>query len=220
MKFAKKIMVGLMAGMLFATTTACAFNEIEDLSKEGTLGNKEVFVTPEKESEQVTILGDAVCTQEQMVRYIKLHSPQPKLDCTVEEIVAIYYEEAAAEGVRPDVALCQAIKETGFWNYGGDVDPKQNNFCGLGATGNGAKGFSFITPRRGVRAHIQHLAAYATKAELHNPLVDPRYEVLVTRYPQYHGAIQYWTGLNGRWAVPGENYGQDILHLWAEAKNI
>lgn len=219
-KFKHKILIGTLVGLLMASATACAFNEIEDLSKTGTLGNKEVFVTPDKQSEQITILGEAEATQEQMIAYINLHSPQPKLNCTVEEIVRYYYEEAAVEGIRPDVALCQAIKETGFFNYGGDVDPKQNNFCGLGATGNGAKGYSFVSPRRGVRAHIQHLAAYATKEELHNPLVDPRYEVLVTRYPQYHGAIQYWTGLNGRWAVPGTNYGQDILHLWREALNM
>ncbi len=94
---------------------------------------------------------------------------------------------------------------------------RQNNFCGLGATGNGAPGFSFFTPRRGVRAHIQHLLAYASTEMPSLPLVDPRFEILVTRYPQYHGAIRYWTGLNGRWAVPGTHYGQDILTIWHEA---
>lgn len=217
MKLLKILSAGLVIGTLLSASSALAFNEIEDLSREGDLGNKEAFILSDEVWQQVTILGEATATQQQMVDYINLHSPQPKLNCTVEEIVQYYYEEAAIEGIRGDVALCQALKETGFFNYGGDVDPKQNNFCGLGATGNGAKGYSFLTPRRGVRAHIQHLQAYASQNEPQLALVDPRYEVLVTRYPQYHGAIQYWTGLNGRWAVPGTHYGQDILILWHEA---
>lgn len=28
-----------------------------------------------------------------------------------------------------------------------------------------------------------------------------------------------WTGLNGRWAVPGDGYGESILALWEEMYN-
>jgi len=215
-----KTLAALAAAALLTcglTGTALAFDEIEDLSRVGTIGNKESFETPTDPWEQELILGKAVATPAQMLACIKSHNPSPKLNCSVEEIVQLYYEEAGLEGVRPDIALCQALKETGFFNYGKDVAPHQNNYCGLGATGNGAPGFSFFTPRRGVRAHIQHLLAYATTELPKQPLVDPRYEILVTRYPQYHGAIRYWTGLNGRWAVPGTTYGQDILRIWHEA---
>ena len=87
--------------------------------------------------ETVSILGPAEATQEQMAAFIRRRNPQPKLACTVEEIVRYYYAEAGREGIRPDVALCQALKETGFFAYGGDVLPSQNNFCGLGTTGGG-----------------------------------------------------------------------------------
>jgi len=170
------------------------------------------------QSASITISGKAEATQEQMVSFIKKRNPNPKLTCSVEEIVASYYKEAGREGIRPDVALCQALKETGFFAYGGDVLPSQNNFCGLGATGNKVKGAAFPTAQIGVRAHIQHLLAYASTKRPQEKIVDPRYELLIQSRPDLYGKIKYWTGLNGNWAVPGTTYGQDILNLWQQAQ--
>ena len=166
----------------------------------------------------ITIQGQAEATEEQMTAFIKKRNPTPKLTCSVEEIVASYYKEAGKEGIRPDVALCQALKETGFFAYGGDVLPNQNNFCGLGATGNKVKGAAFPTAQIGVRAHIQHLLAYASTKRPQEKIVDPRYELLIQSRPDLYGKIKYWTGLNGNWAVPGTTYGQDILNLWQQAQ--
>ncbi|MBE6073683.1 MAG: tetratricopeptide repeat protein [Selenomonas ruminantium] len=167
----------------------------------------------------ITILGPAEATQEQMIAFIKKRNAHPKLNCTVEDIVNFYYQEAGREGVRPDVALCQALKETGFFNYGGDVAPNQNNFCGLGALGNHHEpGHSFATPQLGVRAHIQHLLAYARATQPGLPIVDPRYWHIVQNRPDLYGKVTKWTGLNGTWAVPGKTYGQDILRLWHQAQ--
>lgn len=85
-----------------------------------------------------TIMGPATVSQAQMVRFIRQRNANPKLNAPLEDVVQAYYDEAGREGIRPDVALCQALKETGYFAYGGDVSPEQNNFCGLGATGNGA----------------------------------------------------------------------------------
>ena len=177
----------------------------------------EPILEEEAPPESVEILGAAEATPEQMTAFIRRRNPQPKLACSVEEIVRLYYEEAAAEGVRADVALCQALKETGFFAYGGDVLPEQNNYCGLGATGNKAKGAYFATPQQGVRAHIQHLMAYATTERPHAPLVDPRYDLVRLYRTDIYGKIRTWTGLNGVWAVPSTSYGQDILLLHREA---
>lgn len=165
----------------------------------------------------VAIMGPAEATQEQMAAFIRRRNPQPKLSCTIEQIVGYYYAEAGREGIRPDVALCQALKETGFFGYGGDVSPRQNNFCGLGATGNHVAGASFATPELGVRAHIQHLLAYASLTRPAAAIVDPRYEH-VCSIASIHGRITRWTGLNGVWAVPGKHYGEDILNLWQQAQ--
>ena len=177
----------------------------------------EPILEEEAPPESVEILGAAEATQAQMAAFIRRRNPQPKLACSVEEIVRLYYEEAGAEGVRADIALCQALKETGFFAYGGDVLPAQNNYCGLGATGDKAKGAYFKSPQEGVRAHIQHLMAYATTERPHAPLVDPRYDLVRLYRTDIYGKIKHWTGLNGVWAVPGTSYGQDILLLCREA---
>lgn len=168
--------------------------------------------------ESFAILGKAEATQEQMAAFIERRNPKAKLACSIRDIVRFYYEEAEAEGICADIALCQALKETGFFAYGGDVLPEQNNYCGLGATGNKVRGASFATPRLGVRAHIQHLLAYATTERPKAALVDPRYELVRLNRPDVYGNVRQWTGLNGIWAVPGTSYGQDILLLWREAK--
>lgn len=168
--------------------------------------------------EDVTIFGKPVATREQMVNFIKKRNPAPKINCSVEELVDFYYEEAGREGIRPDIAICQSIKETGTWNYGGDVVPEQNNYCGLGTTGGGVKGAYFETPRLGVRAQIQHLLAYTSTTPPRLVIVDPRYELIEKFRPQIFGKIKTWTGLNGVWAVPGKRYGHDILNLWQQAR--
>ena len=155
-----------------------------------------------------------------MVEFIRLRNPNPKINCTVEELVRYYYEEGAVEGIRPDIALCQSIKETGTWNYGGDVVPEQNNFCGLGTTGGGVKGAYFATPRLGVRAQIQHLLVYTSTRPPKLENVDPRYEHIVNNRRDVFGNVHTWVGLNGIWASPGHNYGQDILSLWQQAQAL
>ena len=168
--------------------------------------------------EEVTILGQAEATQAQMLKYLLKRNPKPLLKCTPKQIIQIYYEEADREGIRPDVALCQAFKETGFFNYGGDVKPSQNNYCGLGATGNKEPGFTFESPQVGARAHIQHLLAYTSTRLPKVQIVDPRYTILRDFRKDVFGKTTRWVDLNGIWAVPGKTYGQDIIKLWQQAQ--
>ncbi len=178
----------------------------------------EPMIVLRQDYSDVPIMGEPVATQAQMVNYINKRNPNPKLNCTVEDVVHLYYVEAGREGIRPDIALCQALKETGVWAYGGDVVPEQNNFCGLGTTGGGVKGAYFETPQLGVRAHIQHLLSYASKRPPKVEIVDPRYELIKKFRPQIFGKLTNWTELNGVWAVPGYHYGEDILNLWMQAQ--
>ncbi len=175
--------------------------------------NPDILRMPLPDPTEVTIAGEAIASEEQMLAYLLRRNPQPKLTGTPEELVRAYYEEAEHEGVRADVALAQAFKETGFFAYGGDVDWKQNNFCGLGATGGGAKGLSFPDMRTGARAHIQHLLAYSRKERPRVAIVDPRYDLIHTNRPDIYGNLTRWTQLNGVWAVPGKNYGQELLMI-------
>jgi hypothetical protein len=154
------------------------------------------------------ILGKSECTAEQLNAYAKKNNPNAP------EYGAIFIEEGAVEGVRSDLAFCQSCHETGFFKFGGDVSASQNNFAGIGATGGGAKGASFTTAREGIRAQIQHLKAYASTELLKQSCVDPRFS-LVTR-----GIAPNWEDLNGRWAVPGIGYGENIVKLWNAAKAV
>ena len=96
-------------------------------------------------------------------------APDPATFCK------IIYEEATAEGVRPEVVWAQVMWETGWLQMGGDVKLSQYNFAGLGATGNGVAGAGFPDVRTGIRAQVQHLKCYASTDELNNEKVDPRW---------------------------------------------
>ena len=129
----------------------------------------------------------------------------------IEEFCQIFYEEAIAENIRPEVAFCQTMKETGFLQFGHDVKPDQCNFAGLGATGNGNAGNTFASVREGIRAQIQHLKAYATTDNLINACVDNGFGYVKqgsAPYVEWLGKRENPTG--DGWAT-GSNYGTDIV---------
>ncbi|MCR5833359.1 MAG: glucosaminidase domain-containing protein [Selenomonadaceae bacterium] len=191
-------------------------NYSDDNYSEGNMNpfsDAQSFFVPQTVSPSDTsIIGTPMATQEQCVRYLLQNNPNPDLSVSPEEIVAYYYEEGRREGIRPDVAFAQALKETGFFRYGGDVIPEQNNYCGLGTTGGGVKGAFFNTARLGVRAHIQHLLSYTSTRRPTTPVVDPRYGLVRETYGTR--TLATWQDLNGRWAVPGRYYGQEILSMF------
>ena len=193
----------------------------------------------------LSIVGDSIATAEQLTAY--LYSKEDHIKSVMakkypdygfigfpEGIAELYIEIGKKYNIRGDLAFAQAVKETGYFQFYGIVRNGQNNFCGLGATGKlntgeelqngvdperavyipGTHGITFGTMADGVEAHIQHLYAYATKDPLPEgvELVDPRFKY-VTR-----GIAPQWTGLNGRWAVPGNGYGESIIgDYWFEA---
>ncbi|MCC5634462.1 N-acetylmuramoyl-L-alanine amidase [Nostoc sp. CHAB 5844] len=122
------------------------------------------------------------------------------------DLPKLYREEATTEGVNYDIAFCQMCVETGFLRFGGDIRPEQNNFAGLGSIGGGSEAASFENARIGVRAHIQHLKAYASLEPLVNEVVDPRFR-FVTR-----GIAPLISQLSGRWSADLD-YGAKITAM-------
>ncbi|QXM05533.1 N-acetylmuramoyl-L-alanine amidase [Crassaminicella indica] len=206
----KKLVKGLFE--IFHTKKLIFHREYSNKTCPGTSLNKAMFL--EEIENRIKILGDSVATKEQMKQYLLTVNPVPKIQCTPEEIVNYYLNEGATEGVRGDIAFAQALLETGFFRFGGIVLPEQNNYAGLGATNATQKGraASFSSPQIGVRAHIQHLKGYASKEPLVNPAVDPRYTILAER--GLLGSCIYVTDLNGKWAIPGNDYGEKILKIF------
>ena len=60
---------------------------------------------------KISIFGEAEATKKQAVAYIKQANPKVRLDCSVEELVDLYWQEAEREEVRPDLALAQSLVE-------------------------------------------------------------------------------------------------------------
>ena len=170
--------------------------------------------------EGVEIGGQTQTTVRQMIKYYnskgkkypsKTYASKGATD--IEAFCEIYYEESQAEGIRAEVAFCQAMKETGWLQFGGDVKVSQCNFAGIGATGGGISGASFKDVRTGVRAQIQHLKAYANTLPLNNACVDPRFKYVK------RGSAPYveWLGKNANpngvgWA-PAADYGTSIVQM-------
>lgn len=124
----------------------------------------------------------------------------------LDDVTNAYLQECRAEGVNSDVAFVQMCHETKFLRFGNQVKQYQNNFAGIGATDDGAKGASFKTINDGVRAQIQHLKAYASKTKLNGKLIDPRF------YEVKRGSAAYVSQLGkGRWASD-PNYARKILY--------
>ncbi len=122
------------------------------------------------------------------------------------DLPKLYREESSLEGVNYDIAFCQMCVETGFLRFGGNIKPEQNNFAGLGTVGGGTDAASFDSARIGVRAHIQHLKAYASLEPLVQEVVDPRFR-FITR-----GVAPLVDQLSGRWSADLD-YGNKIMAM-------
>ncbi|KEH92171.1 glucosaminidase domain-containing protein [Clostridium massiliodielmoense] len=169
---------------------------------------------------RVPIMGYSDLDIKRMGDYVLKYNKNPKTSVDIYTLAKMFLEEGQAEGIRGDIAFCQSIKETGFFKYGGQVLPEQNNYAGIGALNNEpiGKGAWFKDARDGVRAQIQHLKGYATKEALINPCIDPRYNIL--HQIGVCGSVYYWQDLNGKWAVPGKNYGEEIIYIYNKIKNV
>lgn len=186
----------------------------------------------------LTIQGSSIATAEQLNALLEEKEPAirkmmetqyPELGFTPfpDNIAELYLEIGEKYNIRGDLAFAQALKETGYFQFYGRVQWFQNNFCGLGASGientgeealngvdpdraayiPGLHGLTFMSVADGVEAHIQHLYAYSVKGDIPDgcELVDPRFNYVK------RGVAETWTDLNGRWAIPGNGYGESII---------
>ncbi|MEI7492822.1 MAG: glucosaminidase domain-containing protein [Bacteroidota bacterium] len=124
----------------------------------------------------------------------------------VGRLVKTYIIEANREGVNYEVAFCQMCLETGFLKFDGNISKYQHNYCGLGCIDLFSGGDWFASMEEGVRAHIQHLKAYASYETVRSPLVDPRFNNV------RRGSVTVVTELTGKWATDPD-YGRKISAL-------
>ncbi|MDR1417302.1 MAG: glucosaminidase domain-containing protein [Prevotellaceae bacterium] len=140
------------------------------------------------------IMGNGKLTARQMVTFIAVTAIEGDTGRAA-RLAPLYITEAHAEGVNHDVAFAQMILETGFLQFKGLVGPQMNNFCGLGAVSSTQTGHIFPDEVTGIRAHIQHLKAYASREPLAGDLIDPRYHFVSPK-----GKAPTIDELTGTWA--------------------
>ncbi len=150
------------------------------------------------------IMGAGITTEVQLIMFLRANNPSALT--VFPDIAKLYREEARVEGVNYDIAFCQMCLETNFLRFGDNMRPTQNNFGGLATVGGDSESASFASARIGVRAHIQHLKAYASIEPLVQELVDPRFR-FVTR-----GIAPEVDRLGGRWTADLQ-YGTKITAL-------
>ncbi|WP_165443649.1 N-acetylmuramoyl-L-alanine amidase [Olsenella sp. Marseille-P4559] len=184
---------------------------VDVVSADGTRETRSATVEVAETAQPTLILGDPQAEKSQLVSDLKAGLKTRNAEfpssvyaaygaSTVEEFVDRLWDAAVAEGVRPEVVYAQAMVETGYLKFGGDVKIEQCNFCGLGATGSGNSGADFSSYGSdavyiGFLAQAQHLRAYAGEEPLSSTIYDPRYGKWLL------GRSETVEGLSGTWAA-------------------
>ncbi|MCR5219044.1 glucosaminidase domain-containing protein [Treponema sp.] len=141
-----------------------------------------------------------IMSKDSLVSFFMANNPEADKS-EVKKLASLYIKEAKTEGINSDCAFVQMCHETGFLRYGNLVTPDMHNYCGLGAIDAEHTGERFDTMKEGVRAHIQHLHAYATEenVSLKNKCIDKRYKWVKPR-----GKAPDISGLTKTWAADPE----------------
>ena len=169
------------------------------------------------ERHKTYIMGNPQVSADRIAAYIIRINPAAA--GYAKQLADTYIEEGRAEGVRGDIAAAQAMLETGNLTFAGSaVTLDQNNFCGMGVTSANRKGCSFKTMQEGVRAQIQHLKAYASKKELKNVCVDPRYAYVKKGCAPYVEWLGQKENPYGQGWASGEGYGGKICRILKKMK--
>jgi hypothetical protein len=160
----------------------------------------------------------------------------------ITQIVGAYARIGNEVGIDWFLALAQCAHETGgltsWW-----CDRPRRNPAGLGVTGNSREGSPDSPPgphwawRDGrwwegisfpawdsfaIRAHLGRLLAYALPVGAGSPAQQAMIDEALALRPlssRNRGVALTITDLNGRWAVPGSEYGQRILDLAGRMRN-
>lgn len=226
----------------FTNNTVYINSQLEDEEKEKEEIKELPVANPDKTEEKeeketssqdfysfdLTIFGEPIASREQLLAFTEERARDYRVSMPkvygrsyieVPDLIDFYLDIGREYGIRGDIAYLQAIKETNFFQFTGLVQPWQNNYSGIWATGSaltgdepyngvspakmkfepGVHGVTFINPQTGVEAQIQHLYAYATTKPLPQgkELLSPRF-IYVNR-----GAAPRWVDLGGKWATPG-----------------
>jgi len=150
-------------------------------------------------------------TPGRLMEYVK--SRNPGLAAKFAKIAVLYMHHGEALNIRWDQAFFQMLVETNYLQYGRDVSIDQNNFAGLGATGNGEPGERFSNVSDGVKAHLQHVLMYAG-VPIENPVAERTRKVqewgILNKWRKRIGRPLTFTDLTRKWSPGDRGYSKDI----------
>jgi hypothetical protein len=134
------------------------------------------------------IMGRGSVSQESVIAYARKENPS--LSRSDIAIINEYFREA--DGVNIDIAIAQMLYATDYFKNQTHI--KNNNFAGFTTArpGNG----TFRNMNTGVKAHIQHLKAYAKETLRSSEIVDPRYSLAYERGfrgMRFEDLYRHWT---------------------------
>ncbi|MEG0132740.1 MAG: N-acetylmuramoyl-L-alanine amidase [Clostridium sp.] len=159
------------------------------------------------------IMGKGTLDRNQMIKKLRDNNKKGLSLKYISDFVDYTIVEANTEGVNYDILFSQMMHETGYLNFGGDVKPEQNNFAGIGATGNGVPGNSFPTVQIGIRAVVQHLKAYASTEPLKQTCVDPRFNYVARGSALYVEHLGIQENPDGKGWAAARGYGYNLLKV-------
>jgi hypothetical protein len=156
----------------------------------------------------------ACVTPDKLMQFLR--SRNASVDPRFRDIASHYKKHGETWRVRWDYAFYQMLIETNFLTYRapngrmGDVDPRQNNFAGIGTTGGGVPGDRFPDVSTGVLGQIQHLVVYSGErlAQPTAPRTQLKQDVILTQSLALNRPVSF-ADLSGRWAAD-KQYGKSI----------
>lgn len=187
------------------------------------------------------ILGPVLGSPEIAARYLGKRGTDPTYTSADHLLIARYYwAHAASVGVAPLMAFAQMIHETGGLTSWWCLRPRRNP-AGLGVTGNTDRrrmkpptspgidwqldqksqlwkqGLVFADWSLSVKAHIGHLLLYALLDKELNQAqrMMIAFDARSAGFPSSYRGVRVWSGLDGRWAVPGNGYSERIAAIAA-----
>ena len=156
----------------------------------------------------------ACVTPGRLMRHVLERTPD--LNPAFRDIARYYKQHGEALRIRWDYAFYQMLLETNYLSYKtgsgrwGDVNPKQNNFAGIGTTGGGVPGDSFPDVSSGVLGQMQHLTAYSGErvAKPLAPRTREKQDDIIEQSLALKRPVRF-SDLTNRWAAD-RNYATSI----------
>jgi hypothetical protein len=169
----------------------------------------------------IPVMGDAQLTADDVSAWFAARGAKYQLagNMSMRDLIDIYFQEGAAEHIRPELAFAQSVIETGSFGHALD-----NNYGGIGACDSCNGEIAFPTPRDGVRGQMQLLRNFADPTSLASGLANPPSPEIFGRDPSAaaasfdhyvaKGRIPTWNLMgNGNWATD-PNYASKVLVVY------